>query len=159
MPLYPKCVVTCAVILGNDLLKGYSEHLHIQKQNSLKHNQECIFVQGLYFKYIFQVQTPLYAFDPRLIERPVIFRVYSSIFTHFQDILRDNLGYSRIFLHYSGLFRHVQAYSESYVNALYLEPWNISKPAKCRTQTQIRNNCIFRFLEYSEPRHMSICSF
>ena len=116
MPLSPKCV----------------ELLHFQN-SFLQHIQA-----GTRLSYAFY----LLRIIERLIDNRVIFRVYSSILTQFQNILRDNLGYSRIFQHYSDIFRHIQAYLESYITVAYSETWHIQKPG------------IFRILKYSKACHI-----
>ena len=78
MSLRPKCVVTCTATLGNELLSYIKS--------------PCIF-RTLFFEIYSGWNTSLYAFDLRLIEKPVIFRVYSSILKHFQNILRYYLRY------------------------------------------------------------------
>ena len=99
----------------------------------------CMFRTLIFEVYLAQ-NTPLYAFDSKLIERTVTFRIYSRIFSHFQNMLRDYLGYKRIFLHYSSIFKHVQAYLEPLYNrGIFrtlecLESWNIQKPPICRTE-------------------------
>ena len=93
----------------------------------------------------------LYAFDLMFIENPVKFRVYSCIFTHCQNILRDNLGYSRIFYYYLGIFGHIQGPLEPYVTVECSQPCIfriVEYSTACHMQnlTHIYNNCIFRIL-------------
>ena len=118
--------------------------------NYLRHiKSPCIF-RTLFFEVYSVWNTPLYVLDLRLIENLVIFRVNSSLFTHFQNILRDNLGYSRIFYH---IFRHIHVYSSTFRilcnrgifrTLAYLESWNIQKPIICRSKR------IFIIIAYSE---------
>ena len=62
--------------------------------------------------------TPLYAFDFRLIENLVTFRVYSSIFTHISKYIH---AYSSIIQAHSGiLFKNIEEYP-TYVNVAYSE--------------------------------------
>ena len=134
MPLYPNCV----------------ELLHF-RNSFLQHIQA-----GTRLSYAFY----LLRIIESLIDNRVIFRVYSSILTQFQNILRDNLGYSPIFQHYSDIFRHIQAYLESYITVAYSEPWHIQNPEIFKSlpylelKASSNNNCIFRILGYSEHWHI-----
>ena len=80
----------------------------------------------------------------------VIFRVNSSLFTHFQNILRDNLGYSRVFYHHSGIFMYIQAHLESYVTVVHSGPWHIQNPEIFRSRSYVDLKGIFIIIAYSE---------
>ena len=69
MSLSPKCVVTCTMTLGNE-------------QRYMK--SPCIFAT-LFFEVYLGCNTP-YVFDLKLIQNPVTYRIYLSIFTDSQNI-------------------------------------------------------------------------
>ena len=75
MSLRPKCVVTCTATLGNELL-SYIKSPYI--------------FRTLFFEIYSGWNTSLYAFDLRLIEKPVIFRgifKYINTFSKYIKVL------------------------------------------------------------------------
>ena len=122
MPLYPKCVIMCPVILCNEL----------------KHIKNLFKFRNLFFKVTSGWDTPLYAFDLRLIEICNI----QSIFKYIHAFSKHFKKWSTIFTHILVLFSHIQVYSSIFRTLCdrsifrtlaYLKSWNITKPTICRT--------------------------